>query len=122
MSNDLEMKRMVDFLNYLLSIDPSTVTRLFNKRVITSSKKLINHSKIVLAESIRSTFDEEGNVIDEKTFYQLGMLGLLNGAYYNNKENVIAAIFHPKYKNGKVIKNFDIINMEELKKYEQDSD
>tara|TARA_Y100000310_G_C20701199_1_gene830035 strand:- start:438 stop:788 length:351 start_codon:yes stop_codon:yes gene_type:complete len=116
------MKKMVDFLNHLLSIDRETITRLFNKRVITHSEQLINHSKVQIAESVKTTFDRDGKPIDEKLFYQLGMLGLLNGAYYNGKY-IIAAIFDPKYREGRVIKQFNTISLEELEEHEQtDSD
>ena len=121
MSNELEMKKMVDFLNYLLAMDNVAITQLFNKRVITHSTTLINNSKIMVAESIRTVYDKGGKEIEAKTFYQLSILGLLNGAYYNDKKKVIAAVFHPEYKDGKIIRNFDIINIEELKKYEQDN-
>jgi hypothetical protein len=121
MSNTTELKKLADFLNSLLALDNKSITYLFNKRVITTSEKLINHTKIPVAEATKSKFNEDGELLEEKPFYQLGILGLLNGYFYND-EYILAAVYDSNYKGGIIIKKFDVINLKEIKQNDQDSD
>ncbi len=94
--SSVKIQETVDFLNSLLTIDRVVITALFSVR-ISCNKDMADHPTVQVGA--------EGN------YYQVGMIGILNGLFGSDKNGW--GHISAEYDNG-TIKNFSLLSNKDV--------